>query len=124
MKLMLSVSLAVMVIGLAFAEEKPRGFFAGKIMSVDVPTRMLHVKSEKSEMTFVVAADAKIIGVDQKELALGDLKVGNEVTVDYTEEGGAYVAHTITLKGITPPPPQPLPPGNEPVPIGVITVST
>src|SRR5262249_22872531 len=54
MKLMLSVTVAAMLIGSVLAEEKPRGFFAGKIVSVDVPTRMLQVKSEKSEMTFGV----------------------------------------------------------------------
>jgi len=115
MKLMLSVTVAVMLISSVLAEEKPRGFFAGKVASLDLPTRMLQVKSEKSEMTFVVAPDAKIIGADKKELTLGDLKAGDEVTVDYTEDEGVYMAHTITMKGITPPPP--LPPGNDPVPM-------
>src|SRR2546422_14571 len=110
MKLMFSVVVAVMVMSLAFAEEKPRGFFAGKIVSVDVPSRMLQVKSEKSEMTFAVAPDAKIIGADKRELSLGDLKAGDEVTVDYTEDDGLYVAHTITLKELVPP--QPLRPSS------------
>ena len=98
-----------------FADERPTGFFVGKIQSLDVPSRMLQVKSEKSEMTFAIAPDAKITGADNKELTLADLKAGDEVTVDYTEQDGFYVAHKITVKGS--PPPQPLPPVNDPIPI-------
>src|SRR5438105_4440104 len=90
------------------------GFFAGKIEAIDVPQRSLGVKNTTSAMLFKVAADAKIIGADKKTLALTDLKVGQEVTVDYTREDGLAVAHTITLKEIIPPP---LPPEPKPAPL-------
>src|SRR5437867_683425 len=91
---------------------KTTGFFMGKIASIELPTRILKVENPTSAMTFVVAEDAKIIGSGQKELKLGDLKVGDEVTVDYTEEDGLMVAHTITVKEKEVPPP----PGDRPLP--------
>jgi hypothetical protein len=115
MKWIITLAVGAMLMNAALAEEGSRGFYAGKIDSLDVPSRTLRVKSEKSDMTFVVAPDARIIGADREELSLADLKAGDEVTVDYTQENGLYVANTITVKGF--PPPQPLPPGNDPVPI-------
>src|SRR5216684_3310817 len=60
--------------------------------------RALKVKSEKSEMAFPVSADATIVAQDEKAVSLGDLKVGEQVRVDYAEENGVMVAQHITVK--------------------------
>jgi len=111
-----AVVVAVAVISLAFAcslradDGRPKtgetGSFEGAIKSIELETRALTVKSAKSEMSFPVAADAKIVGKDKKEASLGDLKVGETVRVDYAEENGLLVAHQITLKQkeLLPPP--------------------
>ena len=99
------VAIALTLSGRVPAEEGATGFFAGKIDAIDAPARTLTVKSEKSSMTFSVARDAKIIGRDGRDISLAELAVGDEVTVDYAEEHGLRVAHTITVK-----PPKPVPP--------------
>ena len=86
-------------------EDRTTGFFVGTISTIELETRTLKVKSATSKMTFVVAEDAKIVGRDSKEESLSDLKVGEEVTVDYAEENGIIVAHRITLTERLFPPP-------------------
>ena len=103
------VAIALTLSGRVPAEEGATGFFAGKIDAIDAPARTLTVKSEKSSMTFSVAPDAKIIGRDGRDISLAELAVGNEVTVDYKEEHGLPVAHTITVKAPKTPPPLPPP---------------
>ena|SRR5438093_12235059 len=106
----MAIAVAIALSGRVPAEEGATGFFAGKIEAIDVPARTLTVKSEKSAMTFSVAPDAKIIGRDGRTISLAELAVGDEVTVDYAEEHGLRVAHTITVK--PPKPAPPLPPPN------------
>ncbi len=90
----------------AVAVGRASGFFAGTIESVSAAGRSLTVRGAKSTMTFVVPETARIVGPQQEESTFADLKSGDEVTVDYTEERGLCVAHTVTLKaGIPPPPP-------------------
>jgi hypothetical protein len=101
----------------ARADEGSTGFFAGKIELLNVPLRTLQVRSEESAMMFVVAADAKIIGADQRELMLADLRLGDEVTVDYVATENVYVARTITVKPEPSRPPWPS--SDDPVPIQI-----
>ena len=95
------------------AQDRTTGFFVGTIQSVEVKTRTLKVKNEKSDMTFIVATDAKIIGKARTPIALGDLKNGDQVTVDYSVDDNLVVAHAITVKELTPP----QPPDDKPPPL-------
>jgi len=108
----LSIIALVLVTTQMLAADGMAGF-VGKIASLNVPQRMLDVKGATSSMTFSVAADAKIYGADKKELTLPDLKVGQEITVDYALINGLAVAHTITLKEPVLPPL----PGDKPAPL-------
>ena len=99
---------AVIVIALALscvsalsaAEEKAEksGNFTGTIESIDVKVRSLQAKSQSSHMTFEVAKDAKIETQAKKEASLKDLKVADEIRVEYTVVKGVNVAQKITPK--------------------------
>jgi Cu/Ag efflux protein CusF len=70
--------------------------YTGDIKSIDVAKKTLTVlKKEGDEKTFVVAEKAKIILKGKEAAELSDLKVGDKVTLSYTEEGGALHAHRI-----------------------------
>ncbi|MCG3149535.1 MAG: hypothetical protein PCFJNLEI_02998 [Verrucomicrobiae bacterium] len=109
----LSALVLVLIVTQSVAADNRTAFFVGQIESLNIPQRILIAKGATSSMTFTVAADAKIFGPDKKELKLTDLKVGQEVTVDYDLINGLAVAHTITLKE----PVRPPLPGDKPVPL-------
>lgn len=73
--------------------------FSGQISRVDTVAKTLVVKNEgksRTEMTFAVASDAKImVGTMSKSLA--DLKVGEHVKVSYADVGSRHEAHRINV---------------------------
>jgi hypothetical protein len=68
----------------------------GQISKLDDGARTLAVKEHKAETSFKLAPDAKIMQ-GAKALSLGELKVGQHVTVHYTEDGTTHVAHEIKV---------------------------
>ena len=66
----------------------------GQIESVDVKANTVVIKHKKETMTFAVPADVEFGGVGKK-ITLADLKVGDHVAIDYTNEGGKMIAHRI-----------------------------
>jgi hypothetical protein len=102
------VAVAVAALVLAFVgpatagegkeEGQKGGAFMGTIESVDAKARTLKVKNESSSMTFEVAKEAKIATSDKKSASLSDLKVGDEVKVEYHVAKGLNVAHQIAPK--------------------------
>jgi Cu/Ag efflux protein CusF len=76
--------------------EKPkRHVFTGLIQSVDATAGTVIVNKDKESKTFKVGEKTKYSTTDKKDAALADLKVGEKVTVAYTEEGGVLMAHKI-----------------------------
>ena len=74
------------------------GNFTGTIESLDVKVRTLQVKSQSSHMTFEVAKDAKIETQAKKEASLKDLKVADEIRIEYAVVKGVNIAQKITPK--------------------------
>lgn len=73
--------------------------FSGKIGRVDASGKSLTVKTSgvpTREMTFTLAADAKIMAGPQVR-SLGDLKVGEQVKVSYLDEGKSHRAQKIDV---------------------------
>jgi hypothetical protein len=70
--------------------------FSGAIAKVDGPTKSFDVKKKDKVMTF--ATDAKTKITKGKEVkAFADLKVGMDVTVEYTVEMGKNIASAVKI---------------------------
>ena len=67
----------------------------GKITAVDAAAGTVAIKHKKDTMTFTAAPDIEFGGDGNKKLTLADLKVGDHITVHYTEESGKLMAHKI-----------------------------
>ena len=78
------------------AEKPKKQQYTGEVTKVDAAGKSITVKKgEGDEKTFSVADKAKVATKDKEAAELSDLKVGDKVTVHYTEEGGKDVAHKI-----------------------------
>ena len=82
------------------ATEKPEKAkhrqFTGVIESISAKSNTVVVKHKDDSKTFTISDETKYSTDEKKDAALADFKVGEKVTVHYTEEGGALVAHRIT----------------------------
>ena len=77
----------------------PSSSFTGEITRLDTMAKTLVVKDAGQptrEWTFSLANDAKILGGAQVK-ALSDLKVGERVDVQYSDQGAEHQAHRIKL---------------------------
>jgi hypothetical protein len=72
------------------------GIYGGVIDRVDVARKDFSVKSGMEEKTFSLSDKAKITE-GKKALAFADLKNGQEVTVQYTQEGNKSVADIVSV---------------------------
>jgi hypothetical protein len=74
----------------------------GQIRKVDATTHSLTVASvankQEQQVTFHLASDAKITR-NQQNVPVGELKDGDQVTIQYATEKGQHMAHAIALKG-------------------------
>lgn len=69
----------------------------GDVTAVDTTAKTVTVKGKKAEV--VVATDEKtVINIDTDKKSLADVKVGDKVTIKYTEVNGKNVAKSITVK--------------------------
>jgi Cu/Ag efflux protein CusF len=76
--------------------DKPKHHvFTGVIDAIDAKAGTLTVKKKDESKTFSCAADAKFATATKKEAALADFKVGDKVTVSYSEEGTKLIAHKV-----------------------------
>lgn len=66
----------------------------GQIEAVDVKANTVTLKHKKATLTFSVPADVEFAGAGKK-IMLADLKIGDHVVIDYTNEGGKMIAHRI-----------------------------
>jgi Cu/Ag efflux protein CusF len=78
------------------AAPKPKKHqFTGMVESIDATAGTAIVKKDTESKTFKIGEKTKYSTAEKKEAAVTDIKVGGKVTVWYTEEGGALIAHKI-----------------------------
>lgn len=76
--------------------EKPkRHQFTGVVESIDAKAGSAIVKKDAESKTFKIGDKTKYATLDKKEATVADIKVGDKVTVWYTEEGGVLTAAKI-----------------------------
>jgi hypothetical protein len=81
------------------AQETSAGFFCGIVLGVDAPRRILSLEEasfDAEKMNFTVAADAEIRR-GTTTIALGDIRVGDPVSVEYEETASGPLAHTVKV---------------------------
>jgi Cu/Ag efflux protein CusF len=70
--------------------------YTGIITSIDAKASTVIVKKEGAESkTFKIGEKTRYATIDKKDAALTDIKVGDKVTVSFTEEDGVLIAHRI-----------------------------
>jgi Cu/Ag efflux protein CusF len=70
--------------------------YTGLITVIDAKAGTVIVKKEGAESkTFKIGEKTKYSTADKKDAAITDIKVGDKVTVHYTEEDGVLMAHHI-----------------------------
>ncbi len=80
----------------AAAQQSKLEKFSGTVEKVDAAKKEVIVKQGKEEMTFSLGEKAKIME-GKKELALKDLKKGENVSVEYTKVGTKLTAESISV---------------------------
>jgi Cu/Ag efflux protein CusF len=77
--------------------DKPKKTQAtGEITAVDAKANTVTIKHKTASMTFTLAPDVKFgSGGENVNLNLSNLKVGDKVTIHYSEDGGKMIAHKI-----------------------------
>jgi Cu/Ag efflux protein CusF len=99
-------ALSIAAVALAFAApvrgeeaakpEKPKKHqWTGTIESIDASAGTVTLKKGEESKAFKVGDKTKYSTADKKEAALGDLKMGDKVTVWYTEDAGGMMAARI-----------------------------
>ena len=72
---------------------KPKSHqWTGNVESIDSKAGTVIVKKDTESKTFKTTEKTRYSTVDKKEAAVSDIKVGEKVTVRYTEEGGVLTA--------------------------------
>jgi Cu/Ag efflux protein CusF len=78
------------------APAKPkRHQFTGLIESIDAKAGTVIVKKDTEGKTFKIGEKTKYSTADKSSAAITDIKIGDKVTVYYTEENGVNTAHKI-----------------------------
>ena len=73
--------------------EKPRPRqFTGIVESIDAKAGSVIVKKDTKSESFKIGEKTKYSTLDKKEAAVTDIKVGDKVTVWYTEDAGVMTA--------------------------------
>jgi Cu/Ag efflux protein CusF len=100
-----TMALGIAALALSFtaparSEDQPapkpkRHQFTGIVESVDAKAGSVIVKKDAESKTFKLVEKTKYSTTEKKEAALADIKVGDKVTVAYSEEGGVLTAHKI-----------------------------
>lgn len=69
----------------------------GEVTAVDATAKTLTVKGKAGDVA-LTADDKTTVKIGKEKKALGDIKVGDKVTVRYAEMDGKNVAKSITVK--------------------------
>lgn len=107
--LIVAMLFVLSVAGLALADEKKEAAPAekkapakvkqvtGEVTAVDATAKTLTVKGKAGDVA-LTADDKTTVKIGKEKKALGDIKVGDKVTVRYTEMDGKNVAKSIIVK--------------------------
>ncbi|HTS19049.1 MAG TPA: DUF5666 domain-containing protein [Verrucomicrobiae bacterium] len=80
----------------ATAPAKPkRQQYTGEVSSIDAKAGSVIIKKGEESKTFKIGDKTKYATADKKDAALTDIKVGDKVTVYYSNEDGVLTAHRI-----------------------------
>jgi Cu/Ag efflux protein CusF len=72
---------------------KPRPrHYTGLVESIDAKAGTVIVKKDAESKTFTIGDKTKYSTLDKKDATLADIKVGDKVTVAYTEDNGVLTA--------------------------------
>ena len=98
--IMLSLFFVVSLIGSAVAAEKVKvKQITGDVGAVDAAAKSLTVKGKKAEVA--LSTDEKTaVKMGKEKKTLSDVKVGDKVTVKYSEVNGKGVAKSIEIKPV------------------------
>lgn len=69
--------------------------YTGMVESIDTKAGTAIVKKNTDSKTFKIGDKTKYSTVDKKDATVADIKVGDKVTVWYTDEGGVLTAAKI-----------------------------
>ena len=96
--MIIAILFAVSVCGAALAAAKVKvKQITGDVAAVDAAAKSLTVKGRSAEV--VVSADDKTtVKMDKEKKSLSDVKVGDRVTVKYSESDGKNIARNIEIK--------------------------
>ncbi len=94
----LSILLVVSIAGVVAAKEKVKvKQITGDVAAVDAAAKSLTVKGKKAEV--VISTDEKtVVKAAKEKKSLSDVKVGDKVTVKYSEVDGKNIAKSIEIK--------------------------
>ncbi len=98
--ILLSLFFVVSLIGSAVAAGKVKvKQITGDVAAVDAAAKSLTVKGKKAEV--VLSTDEKTaVKMGKEKKALSDVKVGDKVTVKYSEVNGKGIAKSIEIKPV------------------------
>ena len=95
-----AVALAIRVVADEPVPTRQLTIYSGILRSVDLEARIITVDGSAVPQKFMVPTDADIVIKDKPKGALDDLKVSDGIQVEYADDGGAHVAHRISLLGL------------------------
>lgn len=98
LSIVLSILLVISIAGMAIAKEKVKvKQITGEVAAVDAAAKSLTVKGKKAEV--VISTDEKTaVKAGKEKKSLSDVKVGDKVTVKYSEVDGKNIAKSIEIK--------------------------
>jgi len=99
MKKILLIVLSCLILlsmpGLAAAVEKVKvKHIAGEVAAVDAAANSLTVRGKRAEVV-ITANEKTSVKLEKKNASLADLKIGDKVTVKYSETDGKNIARSI-----------------------------
>ena len=87
------------LVGLGSASALAEGMLSGKIISVDPQHNLLKVKTGLLTQSDIVVHGSTKISDGAKDMVLGDLRPGDQITVSYEEKNGRRFANSLTIVG-------------------------
>src|SRR5262245_34515496 len=72
---------------------------SGKISTVDAGKSQFEVKDTSGNAMAITVTQQTKIMKDGKPIQLSDLKAGDTVSVEYSQEGGNAIAKSVTVRG-------------------------
>lgn len=92
--------IVISIAGISYGAEKVKiKQITGEVGAVDAAARSLTVKGKKAEV--VLSTDEKTtVKTEKEKKSLSDVKVGDKITIKYSEVNGKNVAKNIEIKSV------------------------